>query len=702
MKPFILSFIPSLVLLAQATITINGNSTTITPGQSLTVTISAAPLTTTPPPPPPLDYSDLCIQAATGLPALPVGVVLPTLPLSCPHVVYPTPASTVTVSTSVDLQSAINAAAATCNVHIIVTASLSGNWTLPASNCGANPILIEGATIASLPPRHYPSAAIAGTLGIVTLTGTANNSAAIQVLDGANGYYLSGMEVTLAHAVTGGCTGNSACAIVGSGESTTTVAALPQNITFDRMLIHPAPCLADSVTAPCHYAIRGLDLNVVNGAVIYSNIYGIVAAGQDTQAIAIMNSTGPYMIAGNHLEATGENFISNTSCTDNPGGYSMTGAPLGSQGWDSKDQGIPSCPAPSDGTVRINHFTKQLAWQTMPTGCVFAANTCYDVKNLFEIKHGQRVLVDSNWFDTSYNGAQGEAYISNCFAQGIYVCRDQTVTNNLFEHLPSLGAFSGNGAVAPSTTCGAAGQPACTVQAGVNFLFRNNIVTDVNAVEYGGPGCNSTTASGCGTGTSWQFQNTANVTVDHNTIINYPPLAPNGMAPNGVAGLEFGNNPPSTNAAFRWTNNIQFGQPNANGSAAGGAIAGLPSPMFTNAIFVGDWWEGLGRFGLANAPAYPSGIVSVVSAATEPAPVGVTGNTATSGQLSCQYANYPLSFCWPVDWALVGFVDFAGGSVGTDIPGLALVATSPYAKLDQGADVGANVQAVKAATSTIQ
>jgi len=58
---------------------------------------------------------------------------------------------------------------------------------------------------------------------------------------------------------------------------------------------------------------------------------------------------------------------------------------------------------PSDIEIRHNHFVKPLSWKADdPT----YAGTAWTVKNLFELKNAQRVLVDGNVFEYNWPAAQ--------------------------------------------------------------------------------------------------------------------------------------------------------------------------------------------------------------------------------------------------------------------------------------------------------
>src|SRR5207247_3282410 len=108
---------------------------------------------------------------------------------------------------------------------------------------------------------------------------------------------------------------------------------------------------------------RAIALNSGATTITSSYIADIKAVSQDSQAIAGWNGPGPYVITNNYLEAAGENIIFG-------GGDPSIGGLI-----------------PSDIVIRGNYLTKQLAWRSQPS---------WNVKNLFELKNAQRVLVDGN------------------------------------------------------------------------------------------------------------------------------------------------------------------------------------------------------------------------------------------------------------------------------------------------------------------
>jgi hypothetical protein len=633
-------------------------------------------VSTVPPYVPVIVTTNYCVAAPTGLPPLPSTVVIPALPQTCAVPVMPTPAKLVIVNTSAALTAAL--ASLSCGTEIWIQAGVvysGAGFTVPGVTCASNPVLIAGSGLSSIPVGQTIQQSLAGSSGVPTIECNTPGCSPWFISDGASGIYHAGLEFTLDPVVGG------TYPIVAMGENTTTVAALPSNITFDRVLVHPAPCLADSMTAPCNRVIRGIDLNAVNGTVMYSNIWGIVNAGNDTQGINVMNSPGPGLILGNFIEATGENLMFNTSCTSyTPGPAGPNGQPMGSTGWVTGDAGIPTCPAPSDYTVRLNHFHKSPAWQTLPAGCIPSAeDQCYDVKNDTEVKHGQRILFDSNFYDYTFPGGQAEFIIANCWAGGAYRCRDLTYTNNKLLNGPEVFAFAGNGLPEVNPlVCGTGTLPACQIQTGINILFQNNLATGI-------------------TGAFGQVQWSNGIGLTYNTSIN------GSTAVNDI-GLSFSDGQPSTDFQFSYIGNIIGQEPFNDAGCPGCALSALPTPTIGKNVFVNGYWTPYTNiFGAIPAPAFPAGVVALSS----PEQSNLLANTTPP--TTCQQPNAVLSqamvppgapvdtvVCWPLAWPLVGMVDWVGCNAGTDLPGCALASTSAYVGL------GANVAAVLAATAGIQ
>lgn len=691
---------------------------------------------------------DYCQPANSNLPALVTSFTIPDLPSSCARPAQPTTTSTATVSSgsASDLQTKLDAAV--CGAKIVIpananylasggfvygstknrswvgttayalndqyvdtnhklqkvtTAGTSGGstptWNASTSGttsdgsvvwtnqgtyalyCPSQPVYIVSSLIANI-PTDVAIAQSNSPANVPKLSCSGSGCATFLIGDGVDGVYISGVEFTMDPAAINNFS------IVGMGALSSYPETLPDHVTFNRNIIHPAPCTNDTMAAKCHYVARGLMINSKHGTAEFNNIYGIVNAGQDAQGILVNNSVGPGLFLGNYVEATGENIMFNTECTINSGG-TVSGhheIPKGSQSFTTGDIGMLECLPPSDYTVRLNHLKKLQAWQTRPTSCSPGAFQCYTVKNSFEVKHGKNILFDSNILDGMFFGAQSNFIISNCFAQGLYVCRDITITNNMLEHGANFFSISGNAQPALSTSCGGGGQPACVVETGMNHLIRNNLAWDMNGITYGGPNCNPTPPySGCATAEGGQIQRTDNNFYDHNSVINMPAQF--------LLGFSFSDDPPTTDLHWHMTNSFMFASPFKNSGNPGAAIAGLPSPELGGLWFIGDYWAYPNIFGVPYTPAYPAGVQSLSSS-----DISVPG----SPPVLCKNNNSNIQGCWASDWALVLFTDFAGGNAGTNLAGYRLQSGSPLHNAGtDGADVGANISAVLAAVAGI-
>jgi YVTN family beta-propeller protein len=819
-----------------------------------TVTSLASPFSVAVPPvanPAP----NLCTAAPTGLPPLAgvPGISLPVLPQTCYQPPFPTTTSTVTVAANSgsDLQSKLSAAV--CGEKIIVPANntyvssgtfiygptnqIAFGWqpsfavnvaiqfvdpayhlqvvhaagttglTMPTWNdsggtttdgtavwtdtgilpqyCPTNPVLLVSSNIADLPYGQTISQS-AAPANVPTLKCNSPSCAALSISDGVQGLYTAGIEFTF------GTGASQVYPIIGMAGYTPEAYAIPKYITFDRVLVHPAPC---SVTiGNCTFVQAGIDLNADYGTVIYSQVYGIINTGQDTAGIATNNNSGPLLIAANYIESSGPNLyftsqydpvtasgtvttsgttvtwasgdqfdtssvnawpgipftIGSGSCTPSPctvqSVQSATSLTLTSSAGTQSSPvpysttfygyewpyGQPSLPAPSDATVRLNHFKKQASWRNNPVGYTGVVNTsgttatlvsgsqfnpawgaggiyvvingknyivttpatatsitlttspgtltnanytegcipsiqwnCWDVKDEFEVKNGQRILVDSNLFDTTFSEAQQGFFIWNT---GIVPAptvhgNDAIIQNNLFMHGPFWGDPPGYSGSGPQRTNNA------------RVLIRNNVAIDVSGLTWGGNGYLST------------VQNTQYLTFDHNTILNTPTYSTNPFS------MFFVDAPPHSNTNFAWTNSFQYGQPFADSDNAGMTMADWPNngvPVtIAGVVNVGDYFAYAG----GGSPRYPSGMTSLSSPTN-----------------SCQTEGKNYATCWPLDWALVGFTDFTCGGQGvgcanisnTNIGGLALSSGSAYHNAaSDGTDIGANISAVMAAVSAI-
>jgi len=147
-----------------------------------------------------------------------------------------------------------------------------------------------------------------------------------------------------------------------SGDEQNTVEELPLGLTITNSDIHGQP--GEEVK-------RGIAANGANFVIRNSKVREIHGLGYDTQAICAWNSSGPFTIEDNDLQASGENIM-----------------------FGGADPTIPNL-IPSDITIRRNHVWKPMEWKSVWT-----------VKNLFETKNARRVLVDGNLFENVWPDAQ--------------------------------------------------------------------------------------------------------------------------------------------------------------------------------------------------------------------------------------------------------------------------------------------------------
>ncbi|HEY1771771.1 MAG TPA: hypothetical protein VGH91_01115 [Gammaproteobacteria bacterium] len=307
-----------------------------------------------------------------------------------------------------------------------------------------------------------------------------------------------------------------------------TMDSLPHDIIIDRCYLHGDPVIG---------ARRGIAMNARSGAVVDSYISDIKKAGEDAQAIAGWNGPGPYKIVNNYLEAAGENVM------------------FGGQDPTIKDL------VPSDIEVRGNHFAKQLAWKSGEPGY---QGTNWQVKNIFELKNAQRVLVEGNLFE--YNWAQAQNGYSILFtvrdqdgSAPWSVVQDVTFKDNVIRHVANGVNILGQ-------------DDDYTSQQVKRIVIANNLFEDV-----GGP---------WGSGNLLQMDNgSQDVTFTHNTALQ-------------TGTLVYGDGKPDP--GFIYTDNIAF--QNQYGMIGTDHAPGLSS---INAFFPGAALRRNAIVG-ANSSQYPS------------------------------------------------------------------------------------------------
>jgi hypothetical protein len=380
----------------------------------------------------------------------------------------PAPGNVTTVNAGGDLQSALNNANCGDTIQLQAGATFTGVFTFPAKSCDDDHWIIlrtsspdsalpqEGsrltpcyAGVASLPGR--PAFNCTSTMNVLArLVMAASGSGPVVFAPGANHYRLLGLELTRT-AGTG---------IVYALASINATGGTANNIILDRMWIHGTP--QDETK-------RGLEVGGMSYASaidsFFTDMKCISVSGACTDAAAIAggsgNPLGPFKIVDNFLEASGENIL------------------LG---------GASSTTTPADIQISQNHFFKPKIWMKGQPGYVGAANgNPFIVKNLFELKNAQRVLLEANIMEYSWGGFSQNGYAilitptNQVSGTGMNLCpiclvTDVTIRYNTISHVGSglqiANVLSGNG---PPLD-------------GERYSIHDITIDDIDPVTYSGSG----------------------------------------------------------------------------------------------------------------------------------------------------------------------------------------------------------------------
>jgi len=199
-------------------------------------------------------------------------------------------------------------------------------------------------------------------------------------------------------------------------------------------------------------------------------------------------STGPYKIVGNWIEGASEALIFGGAAVDINTSVTPPAACT-----------PPQCGPEADVEIRRNRFTHDLNWRTLtggasnsPSGNYGCAPSCpykWSLKNNFELKMGQRILVDGNIFENMWpDGQTGEDILTatrTCSGGqqcGVFlpnglpatVVSDLIFTSDIIRN--SVDAFNGNGGGRSGLTPGNGGGVS---QGGNRSTHRNLLIYNV-------------------------------------------------------------------------------------------------------------------------------------------------------------------------------------------------------------------------------
>jgi hypothetical protein len=263
-----------------------------------------------------------------------------------------------------DLQAAINNAKAGDTILVEAGATFIGPIVLPAKPTIAKEDETAWITIrtnapdSSLPPagtRINPSY----SKFLPKIIAPGKGESALQTAAGAHHYRLIGIEFKLKDQ---SAVSHELIRLGDGSNEQDSLKKVPHHLVIDRCYIHGEP---DTELK------RGIGLNGAYTEIINSYISDCKGSGFDTQAIAGWNGPGPFKIINNYLEGAGENVM-----------------------FGGSDAMIPNL-IPSDIEIRKNHFFKPPSWKGK-----------WSVKNLFELKSAQRVIIEGNVFENNWADGQ--------------------------------------------------------------------------------------------------------------------------------------------------------------------------------------------------------------------------------------------------------------------------------------------------------
>ena len=345
-----------------------------------------------------------------------------------------------------DLQFALNHIGAGGIVRLAPGAVYSGNFVLPVKTGTGVVTITTNTTLPAAGTRIDPS-----YRPLLATIRSANPLTALRTASGAANYRIVGV------AFDANVGGYSDVIALGRGEQTT-LAEMPHHIELDRILIAGDAAVGQK---------RGISVNAAHVVIANSDIRGIKAFGQDSQAIAAWNTPGPLTIRNNFLEAAGENIL-------------IGGAHVA----------IPDL-VPSDILVEHNLLTKDPSWR----------GSYWTVKNLFELKSARRVVVRGNTMEYNWSAAQtGYAVVFTPRNTGGHnpwsVIEDVEFIDNVVRHSGSAINLLGHDNLATS------GQLA-------RIVIRDNLFEGISHTAWGGSGSFAQIGG-----------EPRDITIDHNTVMH--------------------------------------------------------------------------------------------------------------------------------------------------------------------------------------
>jgi hypothetical protein len=366
---------------------------------------------------------------------------------------------TIAVAAGGDFQAALNTAQPGDVITLQAGATFPGPFTLPNKSGSGWITVRSSAPDSALPaPGTRIDPSYSSAMPKVVVPQLVNDyPPALQTAAGAHHFRFIGVELTAAPSMY-------TYTLVQLGWYETVASDLPHDIIIDRCYIHADPTAG---------ARRGVAMNGNSLALIDSYVSDFKEVGADSQGVFAFNGYGPLKIVNNYIEAAGENLLF--------GGATPRIANL----------------LPADAEIRQNYFFKPYTWkQDDPS----YSGVQYNVKNLLELKMGQRILVDGNIFEHSWPAAQqGWAVLFTPRTESgtapWVVVQDVTFSNNAIRDVAMGFDISGVDGTDPTPRT-------------ARIAIRNNLFDGVNGSSYG-PGHWLVFAAGM-----------TDLAVEHNTVLH--------------------------------------------------------------------------------------------------------------------------------------------------------------------------------------
>jgi len=352
------------------------------------------------------------------------------LPRTTVNTTYPSASRQVRVPAGADLQAAIDAAQPGDELLLAPGATYLGNFMLPDKGATSSWVTIRtdvsDGTIGAPGTRMTPSRAASANLAKIL---SPNIYSTLTTALTAHHYRFTGVEIGTISSVT------DINAIVRFGESSSaqsSAATTAHHLVLDRTYVHGQATLSSR---------RCIMINSASTAVVDSWVSECHSNDGDSQAIVGWNGPGPYLIQNNHLEAGHEVIMF--------GGSSVT------------VQNV----SPSDITVRGNHIMRPSSWKGV-----------WQVKNLIELKHARRMLIEGNVIENTWLDSQvGYAFVMKSENQNWDTPWTETSDITIrYNRIRNVGAGF-NIAANPS------GAPAIPAS---RFVITDNIVENVGNAPY--------------------------------------------------------------------------------------------------------------------------------------------------------------------------------------------------------------------------